>query len=308
MEAYFSDSYGKVIENMCLNLDGILEGAKWYYIEDGVVGGLHTSEIWICMLTAALSLLIFVIRLVSLFTGGKKKKIALPAPSGSKMEQFYGWEREWVEEWCEYSLKRGRRLAYIAVIGSVVILTAIGIYVKTPTQRLIAFQLPLGLLLGELIGALFWYGQKGQAKPEKILKKFAKRIGKIFPSATEQEMFAEDILAAGKEWELREKTKEAMFQAVVGTRYWVVLHWNGMVTVVDGDKVGKIETETISGTVRSGKVRVSYISYAVRFYYKSGTPKKSCDVSVSYNTKEMQRSFIDLIRKRVGENVDFMML
>ena len=308
MEAYFSDSYGKVIEKMCLNLDGILEGAKWYYIEDGVVGGLHISEIWICMLTAALSLLIFVIRLVSLFTGGKKKKIALPAPSGSKMEQFYGWEREWVEEWCEYSLKRGRRLAYIAVIGSVVILTAIGIYVKTPTQRLIAFQLPLGLLLGELIGALFWYGQKGQAKPEKILKKFAKRIGKIFPSATEQEMFAEDILAAGKEWELREKTKEAMFQAVVGTRYWVVLHWNGMVTVVDGDKVGKIETETISGTVRSGKVRVSYISYAVRFYYKSGTPKKYCDVSVSYNTKEMQRSFIDLIRKRVGENVDFMML
>ena len=72
--------------------------------------------------------------------------------------------------------------------------------------------------------------------------------------------------------------------------------------------MGKIETETISGTVRSGKVRVSYISYAVRFYYKSGTPKKSCDVSVSYNTKEMQRSFIDLIRKRVGENVDFMML
>ena len=135
MEAYFSDSYGKVIENMCLNLDGILEGAKWYYIEDGVVGGLHTSEIWICMLTAALSLLIFVIRLVSLFTGGKKKKIALPAPSGSKMEQFYGWEREWVEEWCEYSLKRGRRLAYIAVIGSVVILTAIGIYVKTPDRK-----------------------------------------------------------------------------------------------------------------------------------------------------------------------------
>ena len=163
-----------------------------------------------------------------------------------------------------------------------------------------------GFLL--LIGALFWYGQKGQAKPEKILKKFAKRIGKIFPSATEQEMFAEDILAAGKEWELREKTKEAMFQAVVGTRYWVVLHWNGMVTVVDGDKEGKIGTEPISGTVRRGKVRVSYISYAVRFYYKSGTPKKSCDVSVSYNTKEMQRSFIDLIRKRVGENVDFMML
>ena len=160
----------------------------------------------------------------------------------------------------------------------------------------------------ESIGAMFWYGQKGQSKPEKILKKFAKRIGKILPSATEQEMFAEDILAAGKEWEFREKTKEAMLQGVVAGRYWVILQWNGTVTIVDSDKLGKIETETISGTVRSGKVRVSYQSHAVRFYYKSARPKKFCDAAISFDSKDNQRNFIALARKRVGGNVEFMML
>lgn len=307
-EAYFGDEYGKVMEDMCLNLDKVLQQTEWYCVEDGVIDGLERADVWICILAAGLSFLIFVIRLISLFTGGKKKNIALPASSGSKMEQFYARQREWVEEWCEYSLNRGRRLAYLSVIGSVVILVGIGIFVKVPTQRLIAFYLSLGLLLGEIIGAMFWYGQKGQSKPEKILKKFAKRIGKIFPSAAEQEMFAEDILAAGKEWEFSERTKEGMLQGIVASRYWAALQWNGMVTVVDADKLGKIETETISGTVRSGKVRVSYQSHVVRFYYKSATPKKSCDAAISFDSKENQRNFIALARKRVGENVEFIML
>ena len=307
-EAYFGDEYGKVMEDMCLNLDQIVQQTEWYYVEDGVIDGLEKSDVWICILAAGLSLLIFVIRLISLFTGGKKKNIALPAPAGSKMEQFYARQREWVEEWCEYNLNRGRRLAYLSVIGGVVILVGIGILVKVPTQRLIAFYLSLGLLLGEIIGAMFWYGQKGQSKPEKILKKFAKRIGKILPSAAEQEMFAEDILAAGKEWEFREKTKEGMQQGVVGGRYWVTMQWNGMVTIVDADKLGKIETETISGSVRSGKVRVGYQFHAVRFYYKSAAPKKSCDAAISFDSKENQRNFIALARKRVGENVEFIML
>ena len=121
-------------------------------------------------------------------------------------------------------------------------------------------------------------------------------------------MFAEDILAAGKEWEFREKTKEAMLQGVVAGRYWVILQWNGTVTIVDSDKLGKIETETISGTVRSGKVRVSYQSHAVRFYYKSARPKKFCDAAISFDSKDNQRNFIALARKRVGGNVEFMML
>ncbi len=308
METYFGDAYGEVMESMCLNLDKVLQQTEWYYIEHGVMSGLERSDVWICILAAGLSLLIFVIRLFSLFMGGKRKDIVLPAPSGSKMEQFYARQREWVEEWCEYNLERGRRLAYLSVVGSVVILVAIGIFVKVPAERLIAFYLSLGVLLGEIIGAMFWYGQKGQSKPEKILKKFAKRIGKILPSATEQEMFAEDILAAGKEWEFREKTKEAMLQGVVAGRYWVILQWNGTVTIVDSDKLGKIETETISGTVRSGKVRVSYQSHAVRFYYKSARPKKFCDAAISFDSKDNQRNFIALARKRVGGNVEFMML
>ena len=304
MEAYFSDSYGKVIENMCLNLDGILEGAKWYYIEDGVVGGLHISEIWICMLTAALSLLIFVIRLVSLFTGGKKKKIALPAPSGSKMEQFYGWEREWVEEWCEYSLKRGRMFGYLSVAVSVAIFAGIGIYLKMPVERLVAFYLALGLLLGEAVGILFWLGQKGQSKPDKILKKIAKNIDRALPSREAREEFAEDILKAGKEWTFREKRKDSMQQGVVGSRYWVSMGWNGLVTIVDSQRLDRIETATISGQIRSGKVRIRYVSYVVRFFEKSAAPKKNCDKVISFQSKDAEGLFMVLVRKRVGDRIE----
>ena len=34
-----------------------------------------------------------------------------------------------------------------------------------------------------------------------------------------------------------------MLQGVVAGRYWVTLQWNGTVTIVDSDKLGKIETD-----------------------------------------------------------------
>ena len=99
-----------------------------------------------------------------------------------------------------------------------------------------------------------------------------------------------------------------MLWGTVGSRYWVALHWNGRVMLVDSEKLGKIETETIAGTVRSGKVRVSYQSHAVRFYYKSAAPKKTCDQWIGFDSKENQRQLLALARKRVGENVEYMML
>lgn len=121
-------------------------------------------------------------------------------------------------------------------------------------------------------------------------------------------MFAEDMLNAGAEWNFGEKTKNSMTRGVLGSRYWVALLWNGAVTLIDAEKLGKIETETISGTVRSGKVRVHYESYAVRFYYKSAKPKKLCDESLSFDCRDNQRHFITLAKKRTGGNVEYMML
>lgn len=307
-ESYFSDEYGQVIADMCDGLEGNPGQADWYCIEDGVVDGLEKGDIWVCVLAAGVSLLIAVVSLISVFTGGKKKKAALPAASGSRMEGFFLWEKPWAEEWCEYNLRRGYRLACLSVVISIAVFVGIGVYLKMPVTKMTAFYVPLGVLFGEVVAAMFWYGQKGQSNVAKILKKHAKSIAKVLPSAEEQEAFAEDILNTGKEWEFRERTREGMLWGTVGSRYWVALHWNGRVMLVDSEKLGKIETETVAGTVRSGKVRVSYQSHAVRFYYKSASPKKACDQWIGFDSKENQRQLVALARKRVGENVEYMML
>lgn len=303
-EAYFnSDEYGKVMAVMGKALEDGWQQADWYYIEDGSIGGLTGGDIWICAFAAAVNLLIAIFRLIALLRGGVRHSDSRAAKSGSKLDQFFAAQRDWVEEWCDYSLNRGRRLGYLSVLGGVVIFLAIGILVKVPVQKLLVFYLSLGVLLGELTGLLFWFGQKGQSKPGKILKRLEKNVRKELPSAAEQEEFAEDILNAGSEWSFREKTKDAMVQGVVGSRYWVALSWNGQATVIDSERLERIETETISGQVRSGKVRVTYVSYAARFYYHNVTPKKTCDKTLSFNWEDSIGFFMVLVRKRVGDSV-----
>ncbi|WP_276947825.1 DUF6709 family protein [Acetatifactor muris] len=302
-EAYFnSDEYGKVMAAMGKALEEGWQQSDWYYIVDGSINGLSGGDIWICAFAAGLNLLIAVFRLIALFRGAGKHSDKAEK-SGSKLDRFLAAQRDWVEDWCDYSLNRGRRLGYLSVLGGVVIFLAIGIFVKVPVQKLLVFYLSLGVLLGELTGLLFWFGQKGQAKPGKILKKLEKSVKKELPSASEQEDFAEDVLNAGSEWQFREKTKDAMLQGVVGSRYWVALSWNGQATVIDSERLDKIETATISGQVRSGKVRVSYVSYVARFYYRNATPKKTFDKALSFNWEDSLGLFMVLVRKRVGDNV-----
>lgn len=303
-EAYFnSDEYGKVLAAMGEALEAGWQQSDWYYIEDGSINGMAGGDVWICAFAAGLSLLIAVFRLIGLFTGGGKHSEGKTAESGSKLDQFFAKQWDWVEEWCDYSMNRGRRLGYLSLLISVVIFLAIGILVKVTTQKLLVFYLPLGVLLGEIAGLMFWFGQKSQSKPSKLMKKLRKSICKELPSASEQEDFAEDMLNTGSEWRFREKTKESLQQGVVGSRYWVSLLWNGRTTVIESEKLDRIETATISGTVRSGKVRVSYLSYAARFYYRSATPKKTCDKAFGFESEDAIGFFMVLVRKRVGDSV-----
>ena len=149
-DTYYGDEYGKVLEEMGQVLyDGAAQ-AEWYCIESGSVNGLAISDMWICVLTAGLSVLIALGSLVSLIAGGKSDQGARPADTASAMERFLYEQRGWVEEWCRYSLGRASRSAYIAVAIWVVLLGALGYFIKMPTQKIFVFYLPLGLLLGEL--------------------------------------------------------------------------------------------------------------------------------------------------------------
>lgn len=301
---YFGDEYGKVIEKMCRQLEEGGTQTEWYCINLGSIGGLAIFEIWISALAAGLNFLIFLYRLIGLFTGGKKKgKKALPDTAG-KWEQLMESQRDWVEEWCDYVLNRARRMAYLTVAVTTVILVVIGVLVKTPVQGILVLHLPLGLLLGEAAVSLLWVTQKGQSKPDKVIGRIQKNMEKAITSPGERENLAEDILNTGKEWVVREMRKDSMVYGILGSRYWVVFTGIGGATAIDSERLARVGTATISGTVRSGKVRVSYLSYAIRFYYRNMEPKKACVGAVSCQTQDTQGHFMLLVRKRTGDSIE----
>lgn len=302
-DAYFGDEYGKVMADMCQRLSRGMEQSEWYCIVSGSINGVEIPHIWVCIFTAVLSILIAIGSLISLFTGGGGKKSAAPGEGASAMDRFLYEQRGWVEEWCQYCLDKARRSAYLAVLIWVVVLGAIGFFAKTPVQKLMVFHLPLGLLLGELTGLFIVWLQKKMSKPRKILKRMGKQIRKALPSPGAQEEFAEDFLKAGKEWEFQERKKDNMLYGRLGARYWSAFMGTGVPVLVEVDKLERVEPETVSGSVRSGKVRVSYESHVAKFYYK-GTPLwENGDRTFTFQNRSNRDAFIALAIKRGVDGV-----
>lgn len=302
-EAYYGDTYGEVMAAMCQALSQGMAQTEWYRLERGSINGLATADIWICVLAAGLSLLIAICCLVSLLAGGRERQDGGPSDSGSVMERFMREQRVWVEEWCVHCLDRARRSAYLSVAIGVVLLGAIGYFSKAPVQKLLSFHLPLGLLLGEVTALLLLLTQKGQSKPEKVLKRMGKQLRKEFPSPGAQEEFAEDFLKAGPEWAFQERKKDSMLYGRLGSRYWSVFFGSGIMRVVDVERLARVEPETVSGSVRSGKVRVAYESYNAKFYYE-GTPAwEDGDKAFSFQTLKGRDSFMVLAGKKGAEGV-----
>lgn len=303
-EFYFGDSYGKVLLEMGDVLLGQASSVECYYLNSGSVDGMTVFEVWVTALAAVVSLILFAVRLILMFTGGKTGEGRKASDAQGGMQRLLAAQEAWVENWCEDSLEHARRLAYLGGVGSVVVLAVIGVLAHASVQTLLSMHLPMGILIGEVIAVLFWTMQKGQSKPEKILDRLEKNIRRELPSADEQETFAEDFLNAEQEWVFRERSKESMLYGKVGERYWATFTGLGGAVIVDSSRLARIETETVSGQVRSGKVRVSYVSYAVRFFYQSEGKKKGCDKEISFNTEDVAGKLVLLAKKRVGDSVE----
>lgn len=297
------DEYGRVLEDLCVALEQGKE-MEWYSIEDGCVNGFTRGQLFLIMLVAVLSLLIFVFRLISMIKSGKAEPYKTSA-SGGRLGQVVNAQWSWVAGWCDYSMNRGRRLAYLSAAGGAVILTVIGVLVKMPLKGILSFHLPLGLFLGELTALMFWFSQKKRSNPDKILTKIAQNLEKQLPSSAEQDAFAEDFLNTGSsEWVFREPCKDTMLYGVVGSRYWAAFSGLGAVTVVDSEKLQRIETEEISGSVNVNGVRTRYHSWAANFFYQSDEPKKKCDKAISFETSNGIGQFMTLVRRRTNNSIE----
>lgn len=301
-EAYFSDEYGEIMAAMCQKISAGINQPEWYRIESATINGIATPDILICALAAGMSLLIAIGSVISLFTGDKAA--GKGAESGSTMERFLAEQRVWVAEWCQYCRARSSRSAYLSVLIWVVVLGTIGYFAKTPVQRILTFHVALGLLLGELTAVLIVLIQKGQSKPGKILKRMEKNLRKAFPAPGALEEFAEDFLKAGEEWAFQERKKDSMLYGRLGSRYWSAFSGMGLPTIVEVGKLARVVPETISGAVRSGKVRVSYESHIAKFYYE-GTPAwENGDKTFSFQTVGSRDSFLALAAKKGVEGVE----
>ena len=301
-DTHFGDDYGQVMAAMC---EGLSQGAgqsEWYRIDSGVISGLEIPEIWICMLAAGLSLLIAVCSLISLFAGGGKSSGGAE-DSANVVERFLQEQRVWVTEWCQYCRRRSVRSAYLAVAIWVVVLVAIGYFAAGSIQKVLTFHLPLGLVLGELTAGMIVLLQKAQSKPGKILKRMEKQLRKAFPAPGSLEAYAEDFLKAGKEWEFQERKKDSMIYGRLGDHCGSAFYGNGTVTLVDVKSLARVEPETVTGSVRSGRVRVGYESHSAKFYYE-GTPAwESGDKAFGFETRSGRDAFLALAAKKGAEGV-----
>ena len=78
---------------------------------------------------------------------------------------------------------------------------------------------------------------------------------------------------------------------------------HGAFTVVDVSKLERVEPETVSGSVRSGKVRVAYESYVANFYYQGTALYDNADKTFSFQTVSGRNAFITLAVKKGVEGV-----
>ena len=92
-----------------------------------------------------------------------------------------------------------------------------------------------------------------------------------------------------------------MLYGRLGEKYWTAFMGTGAFTVVDVSKLERVEPETISGSVRSGKVRVAYESYVARFYYQGTALWDNADKAFSFQTVNGRDAFLALAVKK---NVD----
>ncbi len=302
MKSYFADDeYGKVLGSMCEKLLGGERPSEWYVIEQGNISNMSTGEIWVCTVTALLNLLIFLFGLTRLLRSDKQQETPSTA-SGSISERYLAEQYACAKDWCTFNLDRGYRLASLSVLITLAIFVAIGILVKA-ADRLVPFYIPMGLLFGELIALLFWFTQASQSKPEKILKRFEKYLAKELPDAATRNAFIEEFVNTDQSWFFCEKTKEGMLWGKVGERYWSFFMWTGRVTIVDAAQLKELETETRSGSVDNGTVKVRYISYIASFYYQDPMPRRKPDKTVSFNVESRLGHFTTLAHNRVGDRV-----
>ena len=278
----------------------------WYVLEDGYIQSLPTWHLWVCIIVIGINLLFLLIALISLLRKGVNEDF-LSKDHGAYTTQFLKRQLSWLEPWCKKGLARRTRTAFLVMLVVAAALTGVGFYVGYSSLEVLTCHLPLGLGIGELYGLPLLLGVGLAFNPYKILKNISKSFEKLYPVPSDRETIAQDLMEADDSWVIREQGKEEYLCAALGERYWIVLSGTGRVTLVDGSRVGKMYSETVSGQVRTGKVRYNYTSYVIYIFYQGDEEKKHANVQFAFNSEGASGHFMALARKRLGDRAQTVM-
>lgn len=280
--------------------------SSWYVLEDGYIQGIPAWHFWICVVVIGINLLFLLIAIISLLRKGAEKDFLAKDP-GSSVTLFLKRQLPWLEAWCRKG--RGRRtwMAFLAILGVAAALTALGFYVGGSPMEIITCHLALGLGMGELYGVPLLLGMGLAFDPYKLLKNYDRAWEKLYPVESEREAVAQNLLEADDSWTIREQGKEDCTCATLGERYWIVLKGTAQVAIIDSSRIGRMYSETVSGQVRSGKVRYNYTSYMIYIHYQGDEEKKHPNMQLSWNSESASGHFLTLARKRLGDRAQTIM-
>lgn len=271
----------------------------WYVLEEDSISGIKVTNLWICAVTGGVALFVALLCLLLL----RKKADKAAGGYGSAWERLLEKQRVWLEPWCAQGCRRRIWQGFLILAGAPAGMAALGIAVGADIKSVLTCHLPIGLAVGELCGLMLAAGG-GAFAPDKIIRILNKNMDRLALPQAEQEALAEELLETDVQWSVFEKGKEEISYGILGERFWIVFSGKGILTVMDSHRIEKMETETVSGQIRVGKVRTYYHYYSIRAFYRDSPRKKDCDVFVNFNAENTAEQFMALARRRLGERAE----
>ncbi len=281
-------------------MNALAMGQKnWYVLEEDGISGIKVTNLWICAVAAGVAL--FAALLCLLFLCRKKDVAA--GGYGSAWERLLEKQRVWLEPWCAQGCRRRVWQGFLFLAGAPAVMAALGIAVGADMISILTCHLPIGLAAGELCALMLAAGG-GVFVPDKIIRILNKNMQRLALPQAEQEALAEELLETDAQWSVFEKGKEEIYYGILGERFWAVFSGRGILTVMDSRRLERMETVTVSGQIRVGKVRTHYHYYSIRAFYRDSPRKKDCDVLVNFNAENTAEEFMALARRRLGERAE----
>lgn len=251
-----------------------------------------------CHQAAAMSLVIFAVRLAMTLLEGRKRVLGKQLSSGAegRLGQFLDSQGERMRQWSANCREARDRTIYytgLLIVGALILAWNRS---RTPIQFLFVIMLPFALRLAEGLCVLMWVVQRISDRPGSMMKKLTRSLEKELKDGNAREAFAADLCEAGEEWMFQEITKKSVTWGILGTRYWVKMDaQTKRAEVVDTVRLSRIAL-AVSGNTNS-------LTYKVRFYYKDSPKPKYPDQTFSFEEVKNRSHFLELAKARLEDRI-----